>query len=80
MANEEENGRGEGKGAWEAASTILKGSVVWSRGGGQPGVAPCSEEVGERRGRGSQHDGRAATAQGGRSGATMADGRALAIA
>jgi hypothetical protein len=35
----------------EAAAPILKGSVAWSRGGGWLGVAPCGEEVGERRGR-----------------------------
>jgi hypothetical protein len=38
---------GREKGAWEAATTILKGSTAWSRGGGGwPGVAPHGEEVG----------------------------------
>jgi hypothetical protein len=29
------------------ADAILKGAVVWSRGGGRCGVAPRDEEVGE---------------------------------
>jgi hypothetical protein len=77
----EENG-GREKGAWEAATPILKGSVAWSRGGGGwLGVAPHGEEVG--RGVGGQHVGRVARSADngprptgvGAGGATMPRGR-----